>query len=229
MRLGFDHKKRTGGAERETRLRLAHPNRGEFVLEVEIAALVENQEVFALAVMRTADQRNVALAGVDGEIAFAAAGGDDHVHPPEDFLVALDAGAIQREPGGVGADPLPGFHLALIALFRDLGVEGDLGPGMDDAGRKLLLIDVDAPGIERVPVRIQPLAKRGGKTDTGDPDFRRSRLGGIHLSHGSRACCGKPIRLATASMCPRKSRLVKGTWLELLVALDLSLPPTLNP
>src|SRR5258708_23323644 len=65
MRLGFDHKKRTGGAEREARLLLAHPNRGEFVLEVEISALIENQEVLALAVMRTADQRNVALAGRD--------------------------------------------------------------------------------------------------------------------------------------------------------------------
>ena len=61
---------------------------------------------------------------VDREVAFAAAGGDDHVHPAEDFLVAFDAGRIQRQPGGIGADALPRFHLALIALFRDLGVEG---------------------------------------------------------------------------------------------------------
>ena len=82
---------------------------------------------------------------VHREIAFAAAGGDDHVHPPQDFLVALDAGGIQRQPGGIGPDALPGFHLALVALFGDLGVEIYRRPGMNDVGREALLIDVDAP------------------------------------------------------------------------------------
>ena len=82
---------------------------------------------------------------VDREIALAAAGGDDHVHPPEDFLVALDAGGIQRQPGGIGADALPGFHLALVALFRDLGVEADRRQRMNDVGREALVVDVDAP------------------------------------------------------------------------------------
>ncbi len=183
--------------------RPARPDRRELVLEVEIAELVENQKILALAVVRAADQRDVALAGrnarqrdprridaggflahegargpgyavddgdiagqqigelrqeqrraqiahqpfveeaggrialglraenagIDRQIALAAAGGDDHVHPRQDFLVALDAGGIQRQPGGIGADPLPGFHLALIALFRDLGVEIDRRQG----------------------------------------------------------------------------------------------------
>ena len=84
------------------------------------------------------------IAEVDREVALAAAGGDDHVHPAEDFLVAFDAGRIQRQPGGIGADALPGFHLALIALFRDLGVEGDRRQRMHDVGREALVVDVDA-------------------------------------------------------------------------------------
>ena len=37
---------------------------------------------------------------------------------------------------------------------------------------------------------------------------------------------GKPMRLATASMCPRRSGLGKGMWLKVRVALQRSLPPT---
>ena len=65
MRPGLDDKKGAAGAEREARLFLARPYRFEFVLEVVIAELVENQQVLALAVMRTSDQRDVALAGGD--------------------------------------------------------------------------------------------------------------------------------------------------------------------
>ena len=58
--------------------------------------------------------------------------------------VALDAGGIQRQPGGIGADALPGFHLALVALFRDLRVEVDRRERMDDVGREGFVVDVDA-------------------------------------------------------------------------------------
>ena len=146
----------------------------------------------------------------------------------EDFLVALDAGRIQREPGGIGADALPGFHLTLIALFGDLRVEIYRRQGMDDVGRETLLVDIDAPRIERVPIRVQPFAERGGQTDTGDPDFRRFRGSQISSQSCEMACCGKPMRWAIASMCTRNSGLGKGTWLNVIVALHLSLPPTLT-
>ena len=96
---------------------------------------------------------------VHREIAFATTGGDNHVHPSEDLLVAFNAGRIQREPGGVGADALPAFHLALIAFLGDLRVKIHRRQGMDDVRRKTLFIDVDAPRIERLPVRVQPLTK----------------------------------------------------------------------
>src|SRR5207249_8408455 len=83
---------------------------------------------------------------VHREIAFAATGGDNHVHPSEDFLVAFNAGRIQRQPGGIGADALPGFHLALIAFLWDLRVKIHRRQGMDDVRRKTLFIDVDAKG-----------------------------------------------------------------------------------
>src|ERR1700716_1198936 len=117
---------------------------------------------------------------VDREIALATAGGDNHIHPPEDFLVALNAGRIQRQPRGISPNALPGFHLALIALFRDLRVKIYRDPGMNDVRREIVLIDVDASLIERIPVRIQPFAKRGRQTNAGDPDFRRR----FRLSHG---------------------------------------------
>ncbi len=287
-------------------LLLARPDRSEFVLEVEIAELVEHQQILALAVLRAADQRDVALAGGDArerdpcrvdaggflahegarrsgdavhdgdvagqqvrelrqkqgraqivhqplvekagsgvalgfqiqnvavhrEIALAAAGGDDHVHPRQDFLVRLDAGRIQRQPGGIGPDPLPGFHLALIALFGDLGVEIYRRPGMNDVGREALLVDIDAPRIERVPVGVQAFAERGGETDAGDPDFRRPGFEidfrRFEFQSWAMACCGKPMRLAMASICPRKSGFGKGTWRNVIVALHLSSPPTLT-
>ena len=43
----------------------ACPDRCELALEVEVAELVEHQQVLALAIVRTADQRDVALAGCD--------------------------------------------------------------------------------------------------------------------------------------------------------------------
>ena len=71
---------------------------------------------------------------VDGEVALAAAGGDDHVHVRQDLGLALDAGAVERKPGRIGADALPILHLPLIALFRDL--ERRNSPAPADARRK---------------------------------------------------------------------------------------------
>ena len=63
---------------------------------------------------------------------------------PRISLLPLTPGGIQREPGGIGADALPGFHLALVALFRDLRVETDRRQRMNDVGRKALFVDIDA-------------------------------------------------------------------------------------
>ena len=89
------------------------------------------------------------------KVAFAATGGDDHVHPPQDIRVAFDTGGIERQSCGVGSDALPGFHLALIALFRDLRVEADRRQRMNDIGREVLLIGIDTPLVQRVPMRIK--------------------------------------------------------------------------
>src|SRR2546423_1161001 len=157
---------------------------------------------------------------IDGDIAFAAAGGNDHVHAAEDFLVALHAGGIQRKSCGVGADALPGFHLALVALFRDLGVEADRRERVHDVGRKALVVDIDALGIERIPMRIQPLAKRGHDADAGDPDF-------LAFAHCATACSGKPILLAIASMYPRKEGSGgKGARPKVISALHFKSLPT---
>ena len=138
---------------------------------------------------------------IDRDVAFAAAGGNDHVHPAEDFLVALDAGGIERQPGGIGADALPRLHLALVALFRDLGVERHRRQGMNDVGREALVVDIDALLVQRLPMRIQSFTERGHDADAGDPDFLQSCVN---------ACSGKPILLAIASMCTRKVRVGEG-------------------
>src|SRR5450631_634117 len=156
---------------------------------------------------------------IDRNIAFAAAGRDDHVHPAEDFLIALETRGFQRQPRGIGADPLPVFHLALIAFFRDLGVEADRRQRMNDVGGKTLVVDVDPLGIERVPMRIQPLAERRDDADAGDPGF-------LWLGHGSIACNGKPIFLASASMWTRKDGSGKGIWRKVRSALHFNSLPT---
>ena len=109
---------------------------------------------------------------VDGDVALTAAGRDDHVGAAEDFGIALDAGGVEREACGVGADALPRLHLALIALLRDLLVEIQRRERMDDVGRKGFRVDIDRALLQRVPMRIQSFAERGDDADTGDPGFR---------------------------------------------------------
>ena len=206
----FDHQEGAERAEREAALGRALPHRREPVLEIEPSELIEHQQVFALAVMRTADQHDVALPGGDtrerdphridaggllahegargagdavhdrdiarkqvgqlrqeqrraqvahqafveesigivglrqaGEdravgrkVALAAAGGHDHVHAREHLGIAFDAGGIEREPRGIGADALPRLHLALVALLRNLLVEFERRDRMHHVGRK---------------------------------------------------------------------------------------------
>src|SRR6202047_2649975 len=62
---GLDHKKRAARSKRKATLLAARPNRNELVFEIEIAELVENQQILALAILRATDQGDVALAGSD--------------------------------------------------------------------------------------------------------------------------------------------------------------------
>ena len=185
---------------------------------------IVHQPFVEKARMRIAPGVGVQDRCVDREVALAAAGGDDHVHPAEDFLVALDAGRIQRQPGGIGADALPGFHLALVALFRNLGVERDRGERMHDVGREALVVDVDLPGVQRFPMRIQPLAERGDDADAGDPDFLRAR--GLLLSHALSPAVGSRSLSAIASMCTRMDGSGKGARPKVSSALHFNSLPT---
>src|SRR5262245_31507050 len=54
---------------------------------------------------------------IDCDVALAATGGDDHVHPREDFLVTLDAGGVQRKARGISTDALPQLHLPWSPFF----------------------------------------------------------------------------------------------------------------
>ena len=45
-------------------------------------------------------------------------------------------GMVNGKPGGIGAKPLPGFHLALITLFRDLRIKAEGGQRMHRKGRE---------------------------------------------------------------------------------------------
>src|SRR5436190_404175 len=210
MLARFQHQERAGRAEREAAMRLvAGPKGRVFALQVEVAELVEEQQVLALAIMRGTDQRDVAL---------AAAGRDDHVHAGEDFLVALDAGGVERKPRGIGADALPRLHLALVALLRDLRVKTDRRERVHDVGRKARLVDIDAFGVQRLPMRVQPFAERRQDADAGDPDF-------LAWFHCAIACSGKPILSAIASMYVRKVGSGKGARPKVISALHfMSLP-----
>ena len=222
---------------------VARPYRLEFLGEIVLGELVQQQHFLALAVLGAADQRDVALAGPDaregdphridpgaffahegargagdamddryvageqigelrqkqgraqiahqplveeelvlarlrqaaenaavgGEIALAAARGHDHVHAAEQLCLALGPGAVEREAGGIGADPLPRLHLPLVALLRDLGIEIHWRQRMDDVGRESRALDMGLAGVESLPMRIRPLAETGYDADAGDP------------------------------------------------------------
>src|SRR3954451_12542034 len=62
---GLQHDKSSGRAECKAGVSLPSPNRRELPLEVEVAEFIKNQEVLALADLRTADQHDVTLAGRD--------------------------------------------------------------------------------------------------------------------------------------------------------------------
>ncbi len=108
---------------------------------------------------------------IDIEIAFAAARRHDHIHAAENVGVALDAGAVERKPGGVDADALPGLHLALIALLGDLRVEAHRGERMHHVGGVMAGVGARLAVGERLPVCLRPFAQTRKYSDAGDPGF----------------------------------------------------------
>ena len=89
-------------------------------------------------------------------------------------VVAFDAGAVEREAGGIGADALPGFHLALIALLRDLRVEIDRRQRMHDEGRERRGVGARLRRHQLLPMGLGPFAQAGDDADAGDPGFARA-------------------------------------------------------
>ena len=108
---------------------------------------------------------------VDRDIALAAAGGHNHVHARKQLAIAFDAGVCQRQPSGIGADPLPRLHLALIALFRDLLVEVERSERMDEIWREAFGVDLDSSFRQALPMRLRPFAEARHDADAGDPNL----------------------------------------------------------
>src|SRR5262245_2831857 len=90
---------------------------------------------------------------------------------------------------------------------------------MHDVRRKACFVDIDALGIQRFPMRVQPFAQRRHDADAGDPDF-------LGLAHCMIACSGKPISLALASMNTRKVGSGKGESPKVISALHFKSLPT---
>ncbi len=280
MRPGFDYQEGADRAEREAGVIVPLPYRGVCVLQAVAAELIKHQQIGAFAVIRAADQRNVALSGldarerhahgvdaggllahegargagdamhdrdvageqigqlreeeggaqavhqlfvdvglgvaglgraaqhraVDREVALTAASGDDHVDVREHVGVAFDPGALERETGGVGADALPSFHLALIALLGNLRVEIDRGQGVHDEGCETGGVGFRLRGHQLLPMGVRPLAEAGDDTDAGDPGlaggvshWRAPRCWAVRCWQRCRAFAGSFRRSGTAA------------------------------
>ncbi len=97
---------------------------------------------------------------VGGDVALAAAGGDDHVGVVEQIRLAGNAGVAEREAGRIGAGALPQLHLALIGLFRNLLVKAHRRQRMHDIGREgLVVVGRRVAALEALPIRLHALAE----------------------------------------------------------------------
>ena len=65
MLAGFQHQETAGGAERKAAVAFALPDRRILLLQIEVAEFIEDQQIGALAIMGGADQRDLALPGLD--------------------------------------------------------------------------------------------------------------------------------------------------------------------
>ena len=85
--------------------------------------------------------------------------------------MAFNTCGIQRESGCLGTDALPCFHLALVALFRNLAVKIKRHQRVDHPRRIFFQIDVYAAAAESVPIRFQTVPQGGDEPDAGYPRF----------------------------------------------------------
>ncbi len=109
-------------------------------------------------------------AGVDLNVALAAAGGNDHIGVIEEFGIAGDASVGEREARGIDPVALPRFHLSLIALFRNLLVERERRQSVDDVRREaLVVVRRRIAALDMSPGGLKPLAETREQTDAGDP------------------------------------------------------------
>ena len=102
----------------------------------------------------------------------------------------LTPAEIERKTGGISADPLPGLHLALIALFRNLRVEIDRRQRMHDERRKGRGVGARLRRHQLLPMRVAAFAQAGDDADAGDPGFALRRQ-----PSASASIPGKPIRV----------------------------------
>ena len=121
-------------------------------------------------VFRFADAREDLA--VHGVVALAPARRDDELHPGFQGGVGLGLRRVERQPGGVDAELLPGLHLALVGLFRDLPVEVEGHGRVDRVGREPLRVEARRkPRPERVQMRLDPLARAGDQTQARNDDL----------------------------------------------------------
>src|SRR5208282_4668334 len=114
--------------------------------------------------------------GIGGDVALAAFGSDNHVGAVEQVGLAGNAGIAEREARRVDPDALPHLHLPLIALLRNLLVEIDRPERIHDVRRKaLVVVRRRIAPREMAPVRLEPFAKAGHKSNAGDPHLAAFR------------------------------------------------------
>ena len=61
----FQHQETAGGAERKTASAFALPDGGVRLFQIEVAEFIEDEQIGAFAIMRCADQCDLALSGRD--------------------------------------------------------------------------------------------------------------------------------------------------------------------
>ncbi|MNI03158.1 hypothetical protein D3C73_560540 [compost metagenome] len=140
-------------------------------------------------------QQNVAVVALQGfiddqridlDVALTATGGDNHVHRGACFGIFFETGVIKRQTGGKDAEPLPVFHLALVA-FDDLGGPVDFRKRMDRIRREALGFHGRLAGGDRRQerdMRILADALTGDNANTGDHNI----IVRLHLCPLSRTC-----------------------------------------
>ena len=150
----------------------------------------------------------------------------------EDVDVAGDAGIVEREAGGIGADPLPVLHLALVAALRDLQVEVERHHRVDRVGRDSSSRSITGRGLlrlgHRLPMRVETLAEAGGQADAGDPDVAGHRPGPLmRLQPSAKPTFARPAARTSSAELRRVGKsisimVISASAIDLAVDADLA-------